>query len=197
MTPQNQLSSPNYPISLAIKTLLLLVFAFVFGSCQSLRVDLHHLPPETRTLYIHNFSNNTFEGGASQTLFNSLYREIQRRDNFRLTDQKDEAALWLYGELNMFRREGAMYDNYNNPVRYDLEASCQIRLRRHHDNRIAGQAEVLYTGEHSARAAYSEQEGYRESDARARERLMFLLASKITTALETAFAAKSPKNDTE
>ncbi|MCB1324592.1 MAG: hypothetical protein H7A21_00405 [Spirochaetales bacterium] len=165
-----------------------LVLLFVLSACLSPgSVDLSLFPEDRRTLFLHNFTNESFQPDVNQELNEWVRRELERRENFRLTTEKDDAALWLYGEITLYRKEGRMFDNLRSPVRVELIVGCRVRLRQHGQG-DAGEGLVLVSRELGSRTEYSESEGFRESEFEARQRLLQDLAAQINNALEQGYA---------
>ena len=154
-------------------------------SCASF-TSLHDYPSAHRTLYVSNFTNSTFEGSVNWDLTDHLRREVLRRDNFRLTQAREEAAFWLTGEMVAYRTEGRMYDNYRNPVRYEAIAVCKVRLRSNPGG-FSGTEETILLEEFTARVDYSEKEGYQESALQARSRMFRAMSSDINDSIEASF----------
>ncbi|MCE9598967.1 MAG: hypothetical protein K8S54_13455 [Spirochaetia bacterium] len=172
---------------------LLVGFCLVLlGSCRLFQhTDLSGRDPATRTIFIHNFTNQTFEPDVNAELTEWLKREIGRRDNFKLAKTREEARLWLYGDIIIFSKEGRMYDNFHNPVRYEVISTARVKFRENPakapPDRVMDKA-----GEVSGSIQYSEKEGYTEPEFQARQRLMRILASKISDALESEYLAWYP-----
>lgn len=164
-------------------TLLLLLVAH----CGTLeKRDLSSYPPQKRTLYLHNFTNDTFQPDINLELTDLVRSEILRRENFTITDEKKEAALLVYGHLRMYRKEGQFFDNFRSAIRYRLTVICHIRLR---GNPAGEMANISASGEVGASVEYSERQGYRETEYRARQRLFRMLAARISNLLELEFVA--------
>ncbi len=169
---------------------LLLSLALMAGplSCSLMkRVDLRSYPGETRTLYLHNFTNDTFQPDTNVEVTRALRDEINRRENFILVDDPAAAHLHLYGSISVFRKEGRMYDNYRNPVRYELILSARIKLRERDKGENGG---YLFTKQVGARVDYSEREGFLEREVEARMRLYRLMASRINNLLESEYLSR-------
>lgn len=161
------------------------VFAasYVCGCAAFQAADLSAYPADLRTVYLHNFSNTSFQPDVHFELTEAVRQELHRRGNFTVQRERENARLWVYGEVVVYRKEGRMYDNFRNPTRVELIVACRLRLR---ENPAAGGGEPL-DRELSARTEFSQSEGFLESELAARDRLLRQLAARINAALETEF----------
>lgn len=159
------------------------------GGCATYELDLSRYPGEKRILYLHNITNDTFQPDANVELTEWVRREFHRRKNFRLATDRKAAPLWLYTKIRVYRKEGRMYDNAREPVRFDLTVVARVRLRR---NPAFGSEELLDSEDIAASLEYSEREGYSESEFGARQRLLRLLAARINNRVERVFIENSP-----
>lgn len=169
----------------------LLVAVLIMSGCRLLqRTDLSAYDPGSRTIFIHNFSNQTFQPDVNVELTEWVAREINRRDNFKTRTDKDDARIWIYGEIAVYSRDGRMYDNFHNPTRYEMTVAARIKIRA---NPAAGGPPMDRTGEVSATVQYSEKEGYTESEVAARARLLRTLAARIADSIESEYLATIPE----
>src|SRR6185436_14534870 len=145
--------------------------------------DLSGHDPTTRTIFVHNFTNNTFQSDANLELTDWVRNEIGRRDNFKIVKTREEARLWLYGDIVEFSQQGQMYDNLRNPVRYEMVTTVKIKFRENPE-KAGGERRLDKGGEVSASIQYSAREGYVEPEFQARQRLLRGLASKVSDAIE-------------
>ncbi len=167
------------------------VFAILFlaysVSCRLLQhTDLSGRDPATRTIFVHNFTNQTFQPDIQVELADALKNELARRDNFKVVATREAARLWVYGDIVVFSREGRMYDNFRNPTRYEMVATVRIKLRENAE-KAGGALPLDRSGEVSQAVQYSEKEGYTEPEAQARARMARILASKISDSLEAEY----------
>ena len=159
--------------------LLISVLFLVFGSC--IYPDLKEYPEPERTLYLFNFANSTFDADAQVELNRILREEIHSKRDFIIVDEQDQAALGLYGEVTLYRKEGRLYDNLRNPTRYELIVGARIRMR----DRDTGQ--LLLSSEESVSVQYSPREGFPETEMQARQRLLRQLARRIHRSMVAAY----------
>lgn len=157
-------------------------------------MDLSPYPAENRSIYLYNFTNNSFQPDVNVELTDWVRREIDRRENFIPVSEKEKARFWLYGEVTVYRKEGRMYDAYRTPIRYELIIVCKVQLRK--NPAFAGNGagisdEILLTEEIDASGEFSDQEGYIESELSARSRVLRVLASSINHAVDAAFVANA------
>lgn len=169
---------------------LVLAAALAISGCRLLqRTDLSAYDPGSRTIFIHNFSNNTFQPDVNVELTEWVAREINRRDNFKTRTEKEDARIWIYGEIAVYSRDGRMYDNFQNPTRYEMTVAARIKIRT---NPAIGGPLMDKAGEVSATVQYSEKEGYTESEFAARQRLLRTLAARIADSIESEYLATIP-----
>ncbi|MCB1137641.1 MAG: hypothetical protein KDK23_02755 [Leptospiraceae bacterium] len=159
--------------------LLISVLLLVFGGC--IYPDLKEYPEPKRTLYLFNFANSTFDADAQVELNRILREEIHSKRDFIIVDEQDQAALGLYGEVTLYRKEGRLYDNLRNPTRYELIVGARIRMR----DRDTGQ--LLLSSEESVSVQYSPREGFPETEMQARQRLLRQLARRIHRSMVAAY----------
>ena len=146
--------------------------------------DLGGYPRETRTLFVQNFTNNSFAPDANVELTEAVRGEIARRGNFVLAKSREEARLRLHGRIVLYRKEGRMFDNLRQATRTELVLACRIAVR-------GADGEVLVR-ETAASVEYSETQGYRETELAARRRLNRLLAQQIASAVEGWYLSTFP-----
>lgn len=166
---------------------LLIFIMLSFAGCAAFRgVDLRGYPDEQRTLFLHNFTNDSFQADVNVELTESLRREIARRENFRLMPDREGARLWVYGEITMYRRAGRMFDNLRTPTRLELLVAVRIKVRENPGENLWVSREV------SARTEFSNREGFLETEFEARQRLLFTLARRANAVLESEFVSRAP-----
>lgn len=176
--------------ALPAAALILLAWTGLASGCGAFQIrDLSGYPPSTRTLYLHNFTNESFQPDVNVELNEWVRGELARRGNFFLRDERDQARLWLYGEITVYRREGRMYDNLRTPVRSELVIACRIRLRQNPARRDSGpQTATLLTRELAESVHFSQDEGLRETEFDARQRLLRRLSAEIANTIEAEYA---------
>lgn len=153
--------------------------------CQSVPIyDLSAYPRDSRTLFLQNFTNNSFQPDANVELTDAVRLAIGSRGNFVLLDDRQKAKLRLFGRISLYRKEGRMFDNLRQPIRTELVIACRVRVQ--------GDAGELFTGETAASVEYSSVQGYVESEETARRRLNRLLAQRIAAMVERWFIARFP-----
>ncbi|MCR9142610.1 MAG: LPS assembly lipoprotein LptE [bacterium] len=155
------------------------------GCAYFARVDLSEYAPAERTLFLHNFTNQSFQPDVNVELTEIVRREIARRENFALMKTRDEARLWVYGEISVYRKSGRMFDNLRTPTRFELLVAARIKVREKPGENLWFSREV------SARVEYSEREGFLESEFEARQRVLRQLAQRVSNVIETEFLNRS------
>ena len=157
----------------------------VAGCAYFERIDLSEYPPGDRTVFLHNFTNESFQPDVNVELTEAVRQEVARRENFQLMQSREEAHLWIYGEDTVYRKSGRMFDNLRTPTRYELLAAARIKVRENPGDNLWVSREV------TARVEYSEREGFLESEFEARQRLLRMLAAHANAAIETEFVNQS------
>lgn len=174
-----------------MKSACFVLLVLALSGCRLLqRTDLSGFDPASRTIFIHNFTNQTFQADVNVELTEWVKREINRRDNFKTRTDKDEARIWIYGEIAVYSRDGRMYDNFQNPTRYEMTIATRLKIRT---NPAMPGPLLDRGGEVSATVQYSEREGYTESEHTARQRLLRTLAARIADSIESEYLATIPE----
>jgi len=158
-----------------------LIFYFTgLSGCNSVqKLDPEKYPAADRTIFIHNFINDTFHSDVNVELTESLRTMIMRRKNFFVQKNQSDSRLMLYGQVIMYRKEGRMYDNYGEPSRYELMVMCRVKVRD--GNRL------IMDREFASSTDYSTTEGYIEMEYAARQRVYRKLTIQIASNLELAY----------
>lgn len=172
----------------------ILALIFLGTGCASLGgLDLSAYPAKTRSLFLFNFTNNTFQPDVNRELTDWVRAEFDRRGNFKLTSKQADARLQVYGRIVVYRKEGRLFDNFRRPTRSELIVVCRVAIRQN-PARIDSppNSPLLETREVSASVDFSELQGFRESEFQARARLLRLLASRVNNAVERAYKAHFP-----
>lgn len=156
------------------------IFVFINFSCNTVqKFDPAVYPPSERTVFIHNFTNDTFHADVNIEMTEALRRTIHRRKNFIVQKKRDTARIMIYGEIFVYRKEGRMYDNYGEPARFELMITCRIKAR--------DQNRLIMDREFAASTDYSSTEGYIEKEYAARQRVYRKLTMQIASNLELAY----------
>ena len=171
----------------ALKILAVALFSWSTAGCAYFqRIDLSEYPEGQRTAFLHNFTNESFQPDVNVELTEIMRRELARRENFSLMKSREEARLWLYGEITIYRKSGRMFDNLRTPTRYELLVAARIKVRENPGEDLWLSQEV------TARVEYSEREGFLESEFEARQRLLHTLARRANEMIEAEFINRSP-----
>lgn len=196
------------PIRLLKYPLLsLLLMVSLFDGCSIFQVyDLSPYPASSRTVFLYNLGNASFQPDVNRELTRQLHRELLARNNFILVEDRNEARFQLSGEISTYRLEGRMYDDYQDPTRYTIQTSALIRLYeraktipKKGEKKPGGSKEesewlsgrIIFGREFLARTDYSVSQGFVETELQARERVMRKLASYIVTAMEEAYLSEA------
>lgn len=143
--------------------------------CTIYSPRLHEYDPELRQAFLYNTVNRTFEGDIHVELNMIIREEFHRKGDFLLTDEPEAARIAFYPEFIVYRKEGRLFDQYRTATRYDLIVAAKMRIVRFDSNAN----EVIAVVREMARTGYSETEGLPETEQRARERVLRLLARKL------------------
>jgi hypothetical protein len=176
-------------LKLYISVSLSIILLSILTNCASYAVhDLSGYPETSRGVFVYNFTNDTFQHDVNREMTDMLTVETSRRGNFILNRDADQAAMWISGEITMYRKEGRMYDNFRDPVRYELIVACAVRLRT--NPKWTGSNELLMEREFTSSLDFSDVEGFIEPEETARGRLLGRLSREIAGAIETAYVAR-------
>ncbi|MBI3396345.1 MAG: hypothetical protein HY042_10960 [Spirochaetia bacterium] len=169
-------------------TLVLALAAVVALGTGCASVDLSQYPRDERTIFVQNLSNIALQADANVELTEALKSELSRRNNFVVMDEKPGAALWVTGEVAVYRKETRMYDNYRNPIRFELIIGMTLRVRSNPASAATHRIDTPSL-EVSANVEFSTSEGFVEAEEGARRRLLRILASRAARLVEDEFAA--------
>ncbi|MCB1176139.1 MAG: hypothetical protein KDK36_01050 [Leptospiraceae bacterium] len=135
-----------------------------------------------RKIYVHNFQNHSYGPAIHIMLTQALKSEIDRRGRFIQTREKSEAAYRLYGAVSHYQKTGNLMDAGNQHISSEITAVVKLEIQEN-----GGEKLLLERDEIMARAYYSDQIGYRESEEQAQSRLMNNLAIRISKESENAW----------
>lgn len=135
-----------------------------------------------RLLYVQNFQNDSYGPALHTMLTQSVKSEIDRRGRFIQTRDKSVSAFRLYGKVIHFQRIGNLLDMGNQEVSSEISAIVRLELQE-----AGGERLPLERDEILARAYFSDQVGYRETEEQAQARLMNNLAIRISQEMENAW----------
>lgn len=173
------------------------IVALIAIRCSAFqKLDLSNYPIEDRSVFLYNFTNQSFQPDVNTELTDHLRNELSRRGNFIPKKTREEAAWLLYGEVVAYRKEGRMFDNYRNAIRYELVIIAKVKLRRNTNANI----EIVNGVEILANTQYSAKEGFVEEEFTARQRVLRILAEKIARFYEEEYVRQngaSPLKDIE
>jgi hypothetical protein len=167
-------------------------FRFIVGlfclvatiGCSSFqKLDLSNYPIEDRSVFLFNFSNQSFQPDVHTELTEHLRNELSRRGNFVPKKVREEASWLMYGDIVAYRKEGRMFDNYRTAIRYELVVVAKVRLRKNNATNI----EVISGQDIQANTQYSSREGFMEEEFAARQRVLRILAEKIARFYESEY----------
>ncbi len=164
------------------------LFLGLLPGCSAFQyADLSAYPVEERTIFLQNFTNETFQAGMNISVTEALREELHRRGNLIPVNSRDKARFLVGGRILVYRKEGRLYDNYQNATRYELILSGRVEAREAQDQSILFSDQEIVTG-----LDFSVSEGYAESEDRAAERLSRIFARKVANALELDFISHYP-----
>ncbi len=184
--PRNNPVPRGLPVAVLRTCVFATLVCSLWGCAYFQRLDLSEYPADSRTLFVHNFTNESFQPDVNVELAEFVRNAAGARENFFLRGSREEARLWLYGEITVYRKEGRMFDNLRTPTRYELLIACRIKLRENPGS------ELYLSRELSARTEYSHREGFVESEYQARRRVLQVLARNINAAIEAEYVNRRP-----
>ena len=148
---------------------------------------LQDYPIQTRRLFLHHFTNHSHAAGINRKLDVGLRKEIARRANFNLSEERKKAHLWLQGQITSYQKNSGIYSPSQGSRRHEILVLCRVRLRENPNRIKAKEARLLLSEELGARVYFSEKEGYVETEAQALRRLLYILTLRINQSLEKAY----------
>ncbi|PJZ68895.1 hypothetical protein CH373_08205 [Leptospira perolatii] len=146
------------------------------------KIDGVPIPDAKRTVYVQNFRNNSYGMGLHTQLTGLVRQEIDFRGRFLQTREKSGAAYRIYGEISHYQLVGALLDQGGQHLSREMLVVCRVELQKAGGERIP-----LERDEIPARIVYSDQIGFRESEAQAQTRLLRILAVRISEEMERAW----------
>ncbi|MCP5498952.1 MAG: hypothetical protein H7A25_03560 [Leptospiraceae bacterium] len=167
--------------------LFFLSFIISLSSCAFLqkepgrppKIENRPIPDEMRTLYVQNIRNNSYAGAVHVMLGRYLKEEVDRRGRFIQTRSKERARFRLYGEVVHYQEIGNLMDSANRNISAELTVIVKVELQE-----AGGEKIILPRNEIPARAYYSNQIGYKESEEQAQSRMLKNLAIRIISEVE-------------
>jgi hypothetical protein len=136
-----------------------------------------------RKIYIHNIQNDSYGSAVHTTLTQLLKAEIDRRGRFIQTRDKSAAAFRFYGSIVHYQRIGNLMDTFGQQMSSEISVVVRFEIQE----ASTGEKIPLEREEILARAYYSEQMGYRESEEQAQARMLRNLSYRISEESENAW----------
>ncbi len=136
-----------------------------------------------RKIYIHNIQNDSYGNAVHTTLTQLVKAEIDRRGRFIQTRDKSAAAFRFYASVVHYQRIGNLMDTFGQQMSSEISLVVRLEIQE----AITGEKIQLERDEILARAYYSEQMGYRESEEQAQARMLRNLAYRISEESENAW----------
>jgi len=167
---------------------VLIVFA-VFHACGSTsdrdkKRDL--LNQKYKLLYIQNFDNRSNFGGVTGRLKEKLLIAVDRDGRLKITPDKEQADLVLYGQVMLYGDRPSIMDNFSEPLVYNLTVLTSIKLRinlRKHSDEIKNDGVLIDQKLVRSDATFSPRQPPFETKFEAEETLLDVLANRIVMAL--------------
>ncbi|MDH5720017.1 MAG: hypothetical protein OEZ13_05265 [Spirochaetia bacterium] len=129
-----------------------------------------------RTIYIHNFSNKSFQGDLISRLKEKLQIEFQLDTRLKPISDKDQADLWLMGDIEIYHNIPTYFDKFGEPRRFmmSIGAIIWVRINSKIENAfLLERRKVRYD------TAYSPHNEAFETEFMAQERLLDMTAKRI------------------
>ncbi|MEM7182157.1 MAG: LPS assembly lipoprotein LptE [Spirochaetota bacterium] len=135
-----------------------------------------------RYLYVQNFRNNSYGPAVHSILGRFVKEEVDRRGRFIQTRDRGKASYRLYGEIVHYQRVGSLMDNANQQISSEIFVIVKVDLIGKDGYKL-----ILPRNEIPARAYYSSQIGYRETEEQAQSRMLRNLAIRLVEEVEEAW----------
>ena len=87
------------------------------------------IPLRYRSIYIHNFDNQSFKADIVGRLKQRLQVEFQSEGRLKVTMVKEEADLWLYGKIDLFQEVPRTFDNFGRPNMFMVTMLVTVKVR--------------------------------------------------------------------
>lgn len=87
------------------------------------------IPLRYRSIYIHYFDNRTFQADLVRRLRDRLAVSYQLDGRLKVSQNKEEADLWLYGTIEKYQENPVGFDNFGQPTQFWLTLVVNIRQR--------------------------------------------------------------------
>jgi hypothetical protein len=88
------------------------------------------IPWHLRTAYVFNVRNRTYKAGVAQELTRKIKKEIERRGRLLIVDEKKKAHIFIYVDLEFFKRLPVTWDTIGRPTSVDLIAITKVKVRK-------------------------------------------------------------------
>jgi len=150
------------------------------------------IPRKYQSIYIHNFNNNSFVADMTGRLKDHLNLRFSMDKTLKLESDKNQAHLFLYGDIDIFEKIPRSYNAMGEPDKFLLLIVVTIRIKPNEKlfkDDIYDKREVRYE------TYYSPQSPPYESESNAKDRLLKGLAERIHTAVIKGWYSelKSPR----
>ncbi len=165
---------------------LLLSLSLALIKCKA-AAQIKRYPPADRTIFLHAFSNQSFQPSIQRLLQKAIRKALYRRGNFILQQKQKEARLWLYGEVRSYRKIPAFRNHRGEAERYEFFLRCRIQLRHNPKHLHSGDQGILFSRNFETRVFLAQ--NLKERETTALERLGRLTAAAVNQSLEEAYAA--------
>ncbi len=87
------------------------------------------IPRKYKTIYIHNFTDSTFESGLTGRLKQTLTVRFSMDKRFKVESDKQKADLWLFGNIDQFEEYPVSYDQFGEAERYRYTIVATVWVR--------------------------------------------------------------------
>jgi len=87
------------------------------------------VPRKYKSIYIHTFTDNTYEGNLTASLNDHLSLIFNSGGRFLTIQEKDEAELWMYGNINVFSDQPRSIDQFGKAETSNLTIIATVWLR--------------------------------------------------------------------
>lgn len=150
------------------------------------------IPRKYKTIYIHNFENNSRENGLTGTLKQALVVRFSMDKRLKVESNKETADLWLYGVIDIFEEFPVDYDQFGEPQQYRYSIVATVWVR---PNSASSQENLFDKKTVRFDTTYQPRTPPYESEFTAKERLLNGLANRILKQVLTGWYSDLKSNE--
>jgi hypothetical protein len=150
------------------------------------------IPRKYKSIYIHNFTNNSYEGELTGEIKDTLFQKFSLQRRFKLTSEKNKSDLWLYGQIEYFKLTPRDIDEFGRVTRYLMTIIVTIWVR---PNSAISSEDILDKSNVRFDTFYAPDLPPYENEFGARQRLVEGLSDRIVQTVLTGWYSDLKTNE--